>query len=172
MNVAPVLGKSYNIHVIEAIEEFDERSPILSELVAAWLSRVVEKYTREDILNAMQIGTGRVFICMGEKNGLGVSLLTAHPVLEDGVPCAMVNIGYLDYNHVNDVEAKNIKHESLEALKKWAIDRKMKSLLMQSSHKEESWDRLLRPEGWKRIMTVYEKELTDGQQQIGSQSGS
>lgn len=164
MSATMVAGKSYSLHVIDQLEEFDERSPVLSEVVAAYLSRVNEKYTREEILNALNIGTGRVFICMGIKNGMGVSLLTAHPVDSDGVKSAMVNIGYVDHNQVNDDEAKGIKKESLAALDVWARSRGMVSLLMQNNNKEGTFDRFLRPDGWKRIMTVYEKELPDEQQ--------
>lgn len=164
MNVAPVLGKSYNLHVIDNMEEFDERSPILSELVGGYLLKSPDKYTREEILNAMQLGTSRVFICMTEKNGLGLSLLTAHPVTDDGKLAAMVNIGYMSYDHATDDEAKNIKKESLVALENWARSKGMTSLLMQNNQKEGVFDRFLRPDGWKRIMTVYEKELVNGQQ--------
>jgi hypothetical protein len=161
MNIK-VDGQSFNLLLIENVDQFDVNSSIIGHLIHGYLAKVKDKHSWEEIMNAMNIGIVHLFVCVGVKNGIGASILTAHPVDNDNKNSAMVNIGFLDHTVVNDDESKLIKKMSLSLLEKWAKDNNIKSLLMQTQHKETVFDKFLRPDGWKRVTSVYEKEISNG----------
>ena len=142
-------------------DEFMNASPTIRHLVKMYLDTVHDKYDADTIMNIMSIAVDQptFFIFLAEKNGVGVGLMTAHAVNIDSKAGGMLHIGVVDKN-LSRAESVQVIDEAMRYLFEWAEKNNMPSIFTQTQRNEKAFDRLLMKYGWKRITTVYEREVS------------
>lgn len=148
--------------------DFIDKSPTIRMLVNKYMDSKGagedEKYSVDAIMNIMGLASHSksMFILLAEKDGTGVGLMTAHAITHDDVKKGgMIHIGVVDEN-LSKKESNIVITEGMRRLSIWAEDNDMKSIFAQTQRSEQPFDRLLMKHGWKRITTVYEKEISHG----------
>lgn len=148
------------------VDEFVEKSPIIRMLVKKYVESKGsgnERLSVDQIMDIMTvaIGSKTFYVFLAEKDGRGVGLMTAHAVNHNDTKLgAMIHIGVVDEKLSNSESEATIK-EAMDRLSDWANSNEMSSVFAQTMRSERPFDKLLLKYGWKRITTVYEKEITD-----------
>lgn len=153
-----------NYKQIDNVDEFIDNAPTIRNLVKMYVDTVGDKFTVDDIMNMMNLAVGQksIFIGLFTRLGMGVGLMTAHAVNHNDMKLgAMVHIGVVDRT-MQAVHARWCIDTAMQSLFKWAENLGMTSIFTQTSRSEKPFDKLLDRYGWKRITTVYEKEITNG----------
>lgn len=153
-----------NFKRIQSNDAFVDHCVDIRKLVNAYIVSAGDKYTSDEIMNLMQIASPQstFFLLIIYYDELPVGLLTAHAVVHnDSNQGGMVHIGYIDQQTPKDI-AQKILDGAMSRLDEWAAENKFKNLFIQTSRIERSFDKLIFRFGFKRITTIYEKEIKYG----------
>lgn len=158
MDTKTELGLNYNR--IESYDAFIEHSPHIRRLVKIYREKANDAYSVDQIMDLMQVvvGSRGFYMLLVSKDGHGVGLLTAHGMkYEDTKDGAMIHIGVTD--DVSLPESGQIVKTALEDLGMWAKDNNYTATFARTERQEGPFDRLMKKNGWDRLMTIYTKEV-------------
>lgn len=144
-------------------DDFINLAPAIRVLVKSYIEKAGDKYTVDQIMDFMHVAIGEktFLLFFVEYNDEPVGMLTAHAVFyNDKTLNGMVHIGYIE-PHVPRILSTKIVKAAMDALDEWAIENKMPTILLQTERQDGAFMKLMGKHGWKKITTVYSKEVTN-----------